>query len=104
MKDAMDVHGTVICKTEIEGTTPEICFTIIQPGGNDQNVDGGGLVVSPAVSNIEYTATTSRLRFRPCNNQPICHYTLPHMTEPPIHGAYKLKVKINIIREDLKYM
>jgi hypothetical protein len=90
----MDVYGSVICKSEVEGTTPEICITLVQPGGNDQNAYGRGLTVNPAVSNVEYTATTSRLRFRPCNNQPLCHYTLPHLSEPPIYGAFRLRVSI----------
>ena len=90
----MDVYGSVMCKSEVEGTAPEICITLIQPGRNDQKINGGGLTVSPAVSNIEYTATTSRLRFRPCNNQPLCHYNLPHLTDPPIYGAFKLRVSI----------
>ena len=90
----MDVYGSVMCKSEVEGTAPEICVTLVQPGGNDQNINGGGLTVSPAVSSIEYTATTSRLRFRPCNNQPLCHYNLPHLTDPPIYGTFKLRVSI----------
>jgi len=83
-----------MCKSEVEGTAPEICITLVQPGGNGQNINGGGLTVSPAVSNIEYTATTSRLRFRPCNNQPLCHYNLPHLNDPPMYGAFKLRVSI----------
>ncbi|XP_021925245.1 AP-5 complex subunit mu-1-like isoform X2 [Zootermopsis nevadensis] len=86
VRDAIDVYGSVICKSEVEGTVPEICTTLVQPGGN------GGLTVNPAVSSVEYTTTTSRLRFRPCNNQPLCHYTLPHLTEAPIYGAYRLRL------------
>ncbi|GFG34107.1 hypothetical protein Cfor_05563 [Coptotermes formosanus] len=96
MRDAMDVYGSVMCKSEVEGTAPEICLTLVQPGGNDQNINGGGLTVSPAVSSIEYTGTTSRLRFRPCNNQPLCHYSLPHLTDPPIYGTFKLRLNNNL--------
>ncbi|XP_023725385.1 AP-5 complex subunit mu-1 isoform X2 [Cryptotermes secundus] len=97
VRDAMDVYGSVTCKSEVEGTAPEICITLIQPGGNDQNINGGGLTVSSAVSSIEYTATTSRLRFRPCNNQPLCHYTLPHLTKPPIYGEFKLRLNKSLV-------
>ncbi|XP_069684923.1 AP-5 complex subunit mu-1-like isoform X2 [Periplaneta americana] len=91
VQDVLEVYGSVICKVEVEGTAPEICVNLTQPGS-----DGRGLAVSPEVSNVENTAVSSRLRFRPCNSQPLCHYSLPHLTEPPIHGAFKLTVNNNL--------
>jgi hypothetical protein len=86
VRDAGDVYGSVICKSEVEGTVPEICVTLVHPGGS------GGLTVNPAVSSVECTANTSRLRFRPCSNQPLCHYTVPFLTGPPVCGTFKLRV------------
>lgn len=91
LQDILDVYGSVMCKLEVEGTAPEICVNLTLPGGN-----GRGLTVSPAVSNVENTPMSSRLRFRPCNNQSLCHYSLPQITEPPIHGAFKLTVNNNL--------
>ncbi|XP_066991421.2 AP-5 complex subunit mu-1 isoform X2 [Anabrus simplex] len=93
MKDSVDVFGTVMCRAEVEGNAPEISLGLIQSAGGN----GSGLVVNPGVCNVENLSQTSfRLRFYPSNSQPLCHYSLPLITDPPIFGAFSIKVLFKI--------
>ncbi|XP_071162634.1 AP-5 complex subunit mu-1-like [Mytilus edulis] len=94
--DVWDLYGTVSCKAELEGVTPDITINITSDGLPLDNILIHPCVQSADTSNLSSTDTrpnSRRIRFTPPLEMfTVCHYTVPRLQQLPVSGCYEMKL------------
>ncbi|XP_050405806.1 AP-5 complex subunit mu-1 [Patella vulgata] len=101
VKDVWEVYGTITCKAELEGATPDVTLNISHLNeGIVAPLDH--LVIHPCVQSADshiipkdnkiVRPTPRRVRFIPPSDSfTLCHYTVCSIQELPIFGVYHMK-------------
>lgn len=94
--DVWDLYGTVSCKAELEGVTPDITMNISSEGLPLDNILIHPCVQSADTSSLGTTDTrpnSRRMRFTPPLEMfTVCHYTVPSLKQLPVSGRFEMKI------------
>ncbi|KAK7104221.1 AP-5 complex subunit mu-1-like [Littorina saxatilis] len=102
MRDAMEVYGSVLCRAELEGVSPDIILNVSH-APDSPSIALDQLTTHPCVLSADSmplpdnkasagVPAPRRIRFSPpSENFTLCHYSASHLQELPIFGSYTMK-------------
>lgn len=96
VNDVWDLYGTVFCKAELEGITPDITMNV-----SSDRLPFDNILIHPCVQSADTSPLSSadtrpnsrRIRFTPPLEMfTVCHYTAPTLKQLPVAGRYEMKI------------